>query len=275
MAPGPEEPIRRPDVIELIGPEFDSPTSAPAQRTLIICSAPRTGSYELCRYLTAAGIGVPHEYFNSTYAYRLARRWAVRGDVLAESEMGGYVELLRRRRSQNGLFAVKLQFRHFDAILRNRHGAALFENACVVHLFRPDVAAQFVSLRSALDSGNWDFSARQTTQPLIRHPIKSEAFVQQALAEMEWLLGEDAGFRGLFAVLGVRPLFVTSDELFGEPRRVVTRIADAMTVPVDKTRLEQAIALSAPYPRDQQHQKSIAGLAERLRKIAFQQPYLF
>jgi trehalose 2-sulfotransferase len=275
LTTGSNEPAKRPDLIDLIGPDFDQPASAPADRTLIICSAPRTGSYELCRYLTAAGIGVPHEYFNPSYASRLAKRWAFRGDALAESELGRYIDLLRRRRSQNGVFATKLQFRHFDGILRNHHGAALFQNACLIHLFRPDIANQFASLRAALESGSWDFSVRQTTQPLVRHQAKSDAFIQQALAEMHWLLREDAGFRGLFVLLGLNPIFVTSEELFKDPRGVVGRIANAMSVTVDAQRLEQAIAASAPYGHDEQREKSMVGLVESFKEIAFQKRRMF
>src|SRR5439155_16998926 len=94
----------RPDVIDLIGPDFDRHSVEPPQRTLIICSAPRTGSYELCRFLIAAGIGVPHEYFNLSYARRLAERWVLAGNPLAEIELGRYIDLLRRRRSQGGIF---------------------------------------------------------------------------------------------------------------------------------------------------------------------------
>jgi LPS sulfotransferase NodH len=275
MVVGSGEPIKRPDVIDLIGPDFDRPASVPAERILIICSAPRTGSYELCRFLTAAGIGVPHEYFNSSYAHRLARRWAFRGDALAESELGRYIDLLRRRRSQNGVLAIKLQFRHFDGILRNQHGAKLFENACVVHLFRSDIANQFASLRAALESGNWDFSTRQTTQPLVRNQSNSDVLLRQAFAEMDWLLGEDAGFRALFVLLGLHPLFVTSEELFRDPRGGVGRIADAMTLAIDPERLREAIAASAPYDHAPQREKTMLRLAEKLKEIAFQKPCLF
>ena len=60
----------RPDAIELIGPDYDRSSAHPAERTLTICSASRTGSYELCRYLMAAVIGVPYEYFNPSYPER-------------------------------------------------------------------------------------------------------------------------------------------------------------------------------------------------------------
>ncbi len=51
---------RRPDLVEMAGPEYDLASPEPARKTLLICSAPRTGSYELCRFLIAAGIGIPH-----------------------------------------------------------------------------------------------------------------------------------------------------------------------------------------------------------------------
>jgi LPS sulfotransferase NodH len=108
--------------VDLIGPDYDRPSTDPAGQTLIICSAPRTGSYELCRYLLAAGIGVPHEYFNPNYAWRLAERWGFARNPLEPSELSRYVVALRMRRGQNGVFATKLQFPHFDRILRNDEG---------------------------------------------------------------------------------------------------------------------------------------------------------
>ncbi|MGB6287905.1 MAG: Stf0 family sulfotransferase, partial [Xanthobacteraceae bacterium] len=108
MAPRP--PANRPDALDLIGPDYDQASSQPADRTLIICSAPRTGSYELCRYLLAAGIGVPHEYFNPNYARRLGERWGFSRSPLEPSELKRYIGILRRRRAQAGVFATKLQF---------------------------------------------------------------------------------------------------------------------------------------------------------------------
>src|SRR5262249_38088908 len=152
---------------------------------------------------------------------------------------------LRRRRSQNDVFATKLQFGQFDRFLRNRYGAALFDGATVVHLFRPDVATQYASARAALESGTWDFSQRQTWPPVAHDRSNFNQFFKEALDELNWIVGEDAGFRGLFVLLNIRPLFVTTDELFREPRSVVGRIADAMKLPIDEAALAAAIALSA------------------------------
>jgi LPS sulfotransferase NodH len=257
--------------MDLIGPEFDNPSPELARRKLIICSAPRTGSYELCRFLTAAGVGVPHEYFNATYACVAALRWGLVERPLAdEDQLGRYIDALCRYRSQNGVFATKLQYGHIDRCLRNRHGPALFDGATVVHLFRPDVATQYASVRASLESGAWDFSERRTSTPMAHDRTDFDVFFKQAIRELNWLLGEDSGFRGLFALLGIRPIFATTDEFFREPAAFVRRIAAAVAVTVDEPALSQAIALSAAYGRDRARENAMSGLVEGFKRIAFQ-----
>jgi LPS sulfotransferase NodH len=258
---------KRPDALALIGPEYDLSSPQPADHTLIICSAPRTGSYELCRFLLAAGIGVPHEYFNPNYAWRLGERWGFSKIPLEPSELPRYMEALRRRRAQGGVFATKLQFPHFDGNLRNEHGRRLFEGATVVHLFRPDAVAQYASNRSALESGVWDFSTRPTTRPVVRDPKDFDNFFKQALQELDGLMGQDAGFRCMFTLLGIRPLFVTTDELFRDPRHFVRKIADTMRLPTNEAELERAIELSAAHGRDRT--KATTGLAEHFKRVVF------
>jgi LPS sulfotransferase NodH len=258
---------KRPDQLALIGPEYDRPSPQPAERTLIICSAPRTGSYELCRYLLAAGIGVPHEYFNSNYARRLGERWGFVKSPLEPSDISRYIQVLRRRRAQSGVFATKLQFPHFDGCLRNEHGRQLFEGATIVHLFRPDAAAQYASYRSALESGVWDFSTRPTTTPAVRDTKHFDVLFKQALQELDSLMGQDAGFRCMFALLSIRPIFVTTDELFSDPRPIVHKIADTIQVAVNEGELDRAIELSAPYGRDRE--KSTAGFVEHFKRVVF------
>lgn len=258
---------KRPDAIDLIGPEYDRPSPHPAERTLIICSAPRTGSYELCRYLLAAGIGIPHEYFNANYAQRLGARWGFVQNPLDPSEIARYVAALRRRRGQNGVFATKLQFPHFDRSLRNKTGRQMFEGAAVVHLYRSDASAQYASFRSALESGSWDFSGRTTTPPLVRDPTNFQKFFVEAMQELDALMGQDAGFRCLFALTGIKPIFVTMAELFASPRNVVQTIGDSVQLPVDTAELDRAIAASKAYGRDRTG--AVANLAEHFKRVAF------
>jgi LPS sulfotransferase NodH len=270
MSTAPGHAAKRPDTIDLIGPEFDCPSPEPARRTLIICAAPRTGSYELCRHLVAAGIGVPHEYFNRIYARDLASRWGFETDPLGEAELPRYMDLLRRRRGQGGVFAVKLQFRHFDRFLRNRAGAALFEGASVVHLFRSDAAGQYASFLAAAKTGTWDFSPRRTTSPRLQQRGNAREFIKEALGDLSMLLNEDAGFRGLFVLLGIRPIFVTTEELFRDPRGAIRSIADAVATPINEDALKRSIALSAPYGRDGEREKAVAGLIDAFKRLAFE-----
>jgi LPS sulfotransferase NodH len=258
---------KRPDALALIGPEYDGTSSQPAERTLIICSAPRTGSWELCRYLLAAGIGVPHEYFNVNYARRLGERWAFYKNPLEDSELPRYIRTLRHRRGQGGVFATKLQFPHFDRCLRNEHGRQLFDKATVIHLFRPDAAAQYASYRSALETGLWDFSAQPTLSPVTRDSNDFDNFLKQALRELDALIGQDAGFRCMFALLGIRPFFVTTDELFRGPRQVIRNIADIMGLPVNEGGLDSALEVSASYGRD--NKRTTIELEKHFKRIVF------
>jgi LPS sulfotransferase NodH len=262
-----ESKAKRPDTLDLIGPEYDRASPQPAERTLIICSAPRTGSYELCRYLLAAGIGVPHEYFNPNYARRLGERWLFSKNPLEQSELDRYIKILRRRRAQGGVFATKLQFPHFNLILRNEHGRRLFEGATFVHLFRPDAVAQYASYRSALESGLWDFSTRPTLPPLVRNPKDFDNFLKRALQELDELMGQDTGFRCIFTLLGIRPFFVTTDELFRNPREVIHQLASIMRLPLKESELERAIELSTPYGRDTA--KTTTELAKHFKRVVF------
>lgn len=258
----PAESFRRPDLIDLIGERYDCAPTAPARRTLIICAAPRTGSYELCRFLTAAGLGVPHEYFHDQFARLIAGRWSIPGDPLGDDMIGTYVDALRRRRATNDVFAIKLQFWQFDRFLRNRHGAALFKDAQVVHLYRADVAAQFTSWREAIVTGRWDFSSRKVGAP-------GRDGLGEALHALDLLIAEDAGFRRLFALLGINPMFFTFEDIKNEPRKVVNEIARSLGKPVNDLLLDEMLATRAPYPRGSG--SSLTAFVEEFRTRAFEQ----
>jgi LPS sulfotransferase NodH len=256
----------RPDSIDLSGSKFDRDSPMPAQQTIILCSAPRTGSNELCRFLTAAGLGIPHEYFNPFPARRLMARWGLKEHPLSESAIASYIDMLRRRRANSDVFSTKLQYWQFDAFLRNRHGAALFKNACVVHLFRSDIVAQFASFRAAIETGQWDYSGRQITRPC---PPPKTRTVEHAIVQLQSLVGEDAGFRKLFGLLGIRPIFITTEQLFADPQAVVASIARAVNVNINENALKNTIALSSPYPHTDGTKSAMNGIRHTLRERAF------
>jgi LPS sulfotransferase NodH len=260
---------RRPDLIDLAGPDYDVDLGEVGTKTLIICSAPRTGSYELCRFLLAAGVGIPFEYMHPKFATLIAPRWGMPAEPLRGENIAPYIEVLRLRRVQNGVFAVNLQYWHFSGFLMNGPGNALFTDAFVVYLFRPDIAAQVTSWRVAMNTGIWDFSDRRTSDPR-EYPQETLERAAQFQADLKFITGEDAGFRELFALAGIKPYFLTMEELFRAPREVVGHIAAGLGVPVNESALARMIAGSKPYPRDEAaYTRATEGLAVPLRHIAF------
>jgi LPS sulfotransferase NodH len=261
-----ERPGARPDIAALLGPRFDQPRGEPAAKTLIICAAPRTGSYELARLLTAAGIGVAHEYFNPTCAAAIAARWNLPSNVLDEAKLGRYIDELRRRRSPGGVCAVKLQYWQYEDTLRNAHGRALFEGAVVVHLFRADVVGQFVSWHRACESGRFDFTEKVT------HPPREHASLYRVdgiLPMLDQLVSDDANFRRLFACAAIRPIFCEFDELARDPRAIVSAIAAALGVAVDRERLDAAIAQGERYRHGEADGARERMIADMLLPLAF------
>ena len=171
------------------------------------------------------------------------------------------------------MFAVKFGYSHFDRCLRNQHGAALFEGAQVVHLYRPDVAGQYASVRIALHTGMWDFSERQTFQ--VKAERRSDSGLsplELALDDLDKFIDEDAGLRRLFVLLGIRPLFITSDELFQNPCNVVKRIADRLGVPMNEPALQEAIAHGATYKRESRRQTKVPEFPNEFKEVAFKKP---
>jgi len=260
---------RRPDLIDLTGPDYDVDIGERGSKTLIICSSPRTGSYELCRFLLAAGVGIPFEYMHPQFANQIGPRWGLPTEPLRAEYIGPYIEALRLRRVQNGVFGVNLQYWHFTGFLMNAPGDGLFDNAFVIYLFRPDLAAQVTSWRVAMATGIWDFSGRRTSEPR-QYPPSLQERAAQFQEDLKFVSGEDAGFRELFALAGIKAHYLSMEELFRAPREVVGRIAEALHVPLNESALARMIAESKPYPRDEAaHARATEGLALPLRRIAF------
>lgn len=252
--------------MDLLGPRFDHPKGEPAAKTLIICAAPRSGSYELARLLAAAEIGIPHEYFNPTCAGVLAERWGLSPAVLSEQQIARYIEELRCRRSQNGVFGTKLQYWQYEDSLRNEQGRAIFDGAVVVHLYRADAVSQFVSWHKACESGRFDFSDRQT------HPPRDPQTLLQLgglLGMIDQLVTDDANFRRLFILAGIRPIFCEFSQLIHDPKSVVGKIADALGAAVNQESLARMIKLGGRYERAESAMDREKMLLAKLATCAF------
>jgi LPS sulfotransferase NodH len=259
----------RPDLMDLAGAAYDMALPQPAEKTLIICSAPRSGSYELCRFLLAAGVGIPHEYFHPQFAKILGERWELPDNPLEAKYIDIYLQLLKHQRAQNGVFAVNMQHWQFTEHLMNKTGAKLFNGAKVIHLYRPDIVTQITSWRVAMNTGIWDFSARQTSDPR-EYPQTPEENAELFEEDIDFVVGEDAGFRKLFALLDIAPVFLTTNDLFRAPQEFVCEIARSMGVEPNIPALEQMIATSEPYRHDAAlRRKAYSDLSNELKRRAF------
>ena len=256
----------RADVVDLTGPEFDCSHVEPATKTLAICAGPRTGSTEFGRFLMAAGLGIPHEYFHPDFSAVLASRWGLPSNALHPSHIGAYIEQLRCRRSSGGVFATKLQYWQYADSLCNEHGRALFKDAVVVHLFRADVVGQLASLHRAQETGRYDFTKRIIKPPKTREQLLNK---KRLLSLINFIAVEDAGFRRLFMFLGIRPIFSEFGRLTCDAQSKIREIGQALAVPLNKEGLDAALAATAPYPHSDNTQHREQLISRIMGELAF------
>jgi LPS sulfotransferase NodH len=248
---------------------FDQHGTVDPERVYLVASLQRTGSTLLTKALTSSGrFGVPEEFFLLTAIDHLGRRLGVlpitlqgqlrrarrhlRGhaqevptDDLSRAVLVEYVRGLQRiRTTPNGVFGVKLQYQHFDA-MRGAVGVDLLELVQprrVVLLTRRDHVRQAVSFYRALHDGQWRVDEtsdrasppsfdRSAIEALVQRIEVDEAGWREALATYPGSVHEmtyedlDADFDGeirrCFSFLGEpdAPL----------PDRADDRLADATT----------------------------------------------
>jgi hypothetical protein len=70
-------------------------------------------------------------------------------------------------------------------------------------------------------------------------------------------------------MLGIRPIFLTTDELFAAPRAAVETIARRLDVPIDDAGLDAAIAVSAPYPHKRDRVQASADIVKMFKDYVF------
>ena len=171
------EPKRR--SYDLLGPAYDHDHDGPPQRSVLLCSARRSGSTLLGEALHATGrLGCPLEYFFPGTRPLVAGRWGT-------PDLPGFVrELHRRRTDPGGTLGVKLFWPDLLSLCAETwpgdagryqanleqvpapevarvHGdvarlvAELFPNPSIVLLWRRDVLRQAVSDVVAQQTGRW------------------------------------------------------------------------------------------------------------------------
>lgn len=223
---------------------LDQPLFEGEPKKLVICSTPRSGSYMLCRFMIHAGLGVPHEYFNPLVMRAMAPRLGLgaTADRLRWRPPGGrdrlpfgrvaraaeaafldrYIAALMARRCQGGVFAAKVHFEQYTQVLDTAAGWRLLDGSAFVYLYREDLLRQAISARFAFLTGRWSIDRTVTTPPETHPDFFDAAAIDRLL---ETLANGDRGWRMLFARNGIRPLFVSYEQLCADPALWVQRIA--------------------------------------------------
>lgn len=223
-------------------------------RSLVVCSSPRSGSSLLCEYLCLSGrAGAPTEFFDDEQMARFAALWGTRG-------LDEYVAaLLARKTSPNGVFATKLHFGQFTAVLAQRRLEELFPGVQYVWMTRRDRVRQALSFARALQTQQW----------ASMHKVQAPATYDRALVErmLARVAQEDDGWRAWFERHGITPLRVEYEELVEAPRRVLERVL--ATVGEDARELERLPEPTLQRQADDESERWAARWRSELDTLSF------
>lgn len=162
----------------MVSPVFDRepPQHLPASQRLLILSAPRSGSYYLCRRLWLDGLGMPMEYLNQFHLQGFSRRmplaltpprWLRRWRDRPEQRLIATLQSIEERRQANGWFSLKLQPIQLKPWTRRgqKPGQLLeetFSSWQVLPLLRRDWHRQLASLIVSRATGAYDLGLLHT-----------------------------------------------------------------------------------------------------------------
>jgi LPS sulfotransferase NodH len=251
---------------DLYDATYDNTEDARPEAKIIVCSAPRTASSRLCRLMTAAGLGLPKEYFNPTRMSQLCGRWGIPDASQNPSAVATYVAALQAKRTRHGIFSVKMHYSQFNRSLKNVTGETLFADATVIRIIRFDVLGQAASHRAALITGQWGTSVKDQSTQLPISGIDLPPMLKQSI---ERIIDEEVGWMRFFAYSGIQPIVITHNEVSETPLVSIDRIAQA----VGRQYEVDAVAAIGGQPR-YQHSRSVVNnlleAGESLRPLAFQ-----
>ncbi len=195
-------------------PELDQPPT-PTRASFVVCSTQRCGSNLLCEGLTAAGAGVPAEYFHKRGSPVMAARWGV------GNEEEYWRALLRHRTTPAGVFGIKLHY----MVLNQSRAQWLVSLPAIrfVCLERQDSIRQAVSLARARMTGHF---SQQDRTPAAVYKFR------EVLAAHTAILKQRAGWREfLNDVDPARRMDVTYSELVHDYAATVSAVAQFVGAP--------------------------------------------
>jgi LPS sulfotransferase NodH len=238
----------------LLAPEHDVDQPGTASRSIVLASSQRTGSTLLGTALRRTGCaGVPLEYFTEgaigaaadllgaprlplrsrarrqVQRARLRHDWAATWDV-EPGTVGPYLDhLVRCRTTPNGVFALKVHWNHYAAMMQAGLPIEAFpQPVSWVRVVRRDRLAQAVSLARARQSGQWS-AAQVVRRRRPYEPFFDETAITAALADVDaW----NAGWQSYFSVAGITPIRVVYEDLVADYPGEMGRLFDALDLDV-------------------------------------------
>ena len=200
--------------------EHDFPPFAGKPRIYVIASTPRSGSHMLGHVLhNTRKLGWPLEFFSP----RNFDEWRRRLDTTGVENT--LAELKRRRTSPNGVFGIKLHYRHVVELGGIERVKALLPDARYILLRRANVLAQAVSYAKATQTDVW-FSGMEP---------QGEAFYDYRLIEqsLRKLLLDTTAWHHLLVTRGLPFMDLTFEEVLRDTPGTTRRIADFLEVTLE------------------------------------------
>jgi LPS sulfotransferase NodH len=244
---------------ELSSAAFDSANESCSRRVLLFTSQ-RSASWTACRFLMAAGWGVPCEYF-SIYIVNFFNRFCG-GDrtSIHYSDLGHYRRELERRRSRNAVFSTKVGWRDYHRLRAGYlHEEHLIDEAVHIFYYRRDFASQVVS--SVIARQNWRYSFTNADLGLPPTPAargdKDEA--DRIRMHSEILLKDESSWLLEFTARGWRPILLESESFLAEPLHNISMLASASGLPLDRENilLCQQFETGGRYNTDREQKQAL------------------
>ena len=205
---------------DLASADYDLPP-AECTRRYMICSFPRSGSTLIAEALRrTSSAGVPAEYFNTRQVAAYAKR------VGHQPSLKEYILFLEKHRtSSNGVFGVKMHFRHLRRFPNQDLALAYLKRfQSYVLVTRRNVVAQAVSLVRAGATDMWN-----TDDPKSAERIRTTQTAYDKSAIAYWvaeILRAERAWNALLAQVSGSLLTITYEELISDFEAVMRRIAD-------------------------------------------------
>ena len=207
-------------------------------QSLILCSAPRSGSTLLCDLLAGTGVaGNPHSFFRREDLAEYAEEFGLSSSGIDRAYLDA---VIREGTGDTVIFGVRIMWETFgelDAALDRIHpglpGAPArleraFGKVLFVHLTRADKVAQAVSFLKAQQTGLWHRYADGSERERMAPPKPAEFDSAQLADLVARLTAADAGWANWLVAHGIEPVRVDYDDLSRDPKAELAKVLRAL-----------------------------------------------